>query len=425
MNEARFSDLPDLTRARRVLIIRLSAIGDVIHALPLSAALKRAYPHLELTWLVEEMSADVVRGNPCLEEVLVIPRNRWKRGRWNSPQVWREYLAFLNVLRRRRFDVTLDLQGYGKSALYALATGARHRLGWHRMRDGAQWISRPLPKRPESLHRVDWFLDVARALGVETTPDQVTFPLAVAKEAQARVQALLQSASVSSGPGTEAGSATMRLRAGQYAVLNASANDAPRRWGADDLGEVARLLAQHWQLRSVLVGVPKEAGVNRRIVEYFETRGESDRNTINGVEPPLDLTGQTTVGELAALVADCALQISGDTGSLHLAAALGRPVIGLYGASDPAHAGPWGQPDHVLQRRDLCDSGCSLRRCVRAEAEMPATREDAGMAYAPCLRAITPEDVATLADTILMPAPLAPLPQQEPGEEGCLRRART
>ena len=140
------------------------------------------------------------------------------------------------------------------------------------------------------------------------------------------------------------------MRPTLYAVLNASANDAPRRWGADDFGEVARLLAQNWQMRSVLVGVPREAAVNRRIVERFQAYGETGCHTIHGVESPLDLTGQTTVGELAALVAECALQISGDTGSLHLAAALGRPVIGLYGASDPAHAGPWGQAEHVLQQ---------------------------------------------------------------------------
>ena len=93
MKDATFSDLPDLARVQRVLIIRLSAIGDVIHALPLSAAMKRAYPHLELTWLVEEMSADVVRGNPFLEEVLVIPRTVGSKGagihRRSGESIWR------------------------------------------------------------------------------------------------------------------------------------------------------------------------------------------------------------------------------------------------------------------------------------------------------------------------------------------------
>src|SRR5437763_1276090 len=138
--------LPDLRDLRRVLIIRLSSIGDVIHALPVSAALGEAYPHLELTWLVEEMSAEVVTGNPYLKEVIVIPRSRWKRGRMRSPQVWREYLAFLADLRRRRFDLSLDLQGYAKSGLLALAAGAPYRFGWWRLREGAAWVSHALPR---------------------------------------------------------------------------------------------------------------------------------------------------------------------------------------------------------------------------------------------------------------------------------------
>jgi ADP-heptose:LPS heptosyltransferase len=94
--------LPDLRAVRRVLIIRLSSIGDVVHALPVSAALGEAFPHLELTWIVEESAADVVSGNPYLHDVIVVPRERWKRGR-KSPHIWREYLGFLRMLGERRF----------------------------------------------------------------------------------------------------------------------------------------------------------------------------------------------------------------------------------------------------------------------------------------------------------------------------------
>ena len=121
------------------------------HALPLSASLHEAFPNLKITWIVEEMSAEIVVGNPTLHEVIVVPRSRWKQGRWRSPQIWREYFAFMKTLRARRFDVTLDLQGYAKSAFMALATGAKHRYGWWRLRDGANLVSRSLPRRPQSL----------------------------------------------------------------------------------------------------------------------------------------------------------------------------------------------------------------------------------------------------------------------------------
>src|SRR5437763_16307658 len=98
------SRLPDLRTVHRVLIIRLRAIGDVIHALPLASALKDAHPHLEISWLVEEIPADIVLGNPDLERVIVVPRSKWKLGRTRSPQVWREYLEFLAQLRALKFD---------------------------------------------------------------------------------------------------------------------------------------------------------------------------------------------------------------------------------------------------------------------------------------------------------------------------------
>src|SRR5579883_3466398 len=147
--------LPDLRSVRRLLIIRLSSIGDVTHALPISAALGDAFPHLEISWVVEEMSAEIVMGNRYLREVFVIPRGRWKKGRWKSPQVWREMAAFYADLRRRKFDVSLDLQGYAKSAPVALAAGAPHKLGWWSLKDGANLVSRALPRRPESEHRVE------------------------------------------------------------------------------------------------------------------------------------------------------------------------------------------------------------------------------------------------------------------------------
>ena len=157
----------DLNRVERVLILRLSSIGDVIHALPVSHALKSAYPHLHLTWVVEEMSAEIVRMNPLIDSVIVLPRGKWKAGRRHNPEVWREYVNFLRDLRGRRFDLSIDLQGYAKSGLMALAAGAKHRLGWRRMRDGSGIVSPPVPICAESLHRVEWLLDTARALGID------------------------------------------------------------------------------------------------------------------------------------------------------------------------------------------------------------------------------------------------------------------
>ncbi len=358
----------DLNSVQRLLIIRLSSIGDVTHALPLSAALGEAFPHLEITWIVEEMSAEIVRGNPYLHDVIVVPRSRWKQGRWRSPQVWREYRDFVRSLRSRRFDVTLDLQGYAKSALMALATGAKHRFGWWRLRDGANLVSRSLPRRPESLHRVDWFLDVARAFGAE--PECVTFPLHVPEEARSRVRGLL------ADKGLPAGTA--------YAVLNPAVGDQTRRWGAERYAELAHGLATRLGLPSVLIGSGKDAGICEEVRALTGQREDWPAAVIL----PLSLAGLTNLKELAAVLEGCTVHICGDTGSAHIAAALERPVVALYGPTDPQMAGPWGQSENVLSHRELCAANCTVRQCVytRNEANTP------GENSARCLAAITPQE---------------------------------
>lgn len=378
--------LPDLRAVRRVLIIRGSAIGDVLHATPLAAALKTAYPHLEITWITEEICGDVVLGNPYLDEVIVVPRSRWKRGRLRSPRVWREYLAFLSSLRARKFDVSIDLQGYAKSAILAFASGARYRLGWWRMRDGANLVSRSLPKREASVHRVDWFLDVARELGV--SDPQVSFSLDIPEWAREDVGSLLESEGLISGQ--------------RYVVLNQAAGDSARRWSEAGYAEVAWQLATRFGLRSVLVGVEKDRTPNTRIIAgYREFRASSGGSGVGEeIGDPIDLAGRTDLKQLFALIDGCALQVSGDTGSLHIAAALGRPVVALFGSSDPAHAGPWGQLDRVVSHRNLCHSTCTVRRCALQRLEQnTGPGALAGISY--CLVAITPAEVMRVAESAL------------------------
>ena len=387
--------LPDLGSVKRILIVRLSAIGDVVHALPLASALKDAYPHLEITWLVEEIPADMVLGNPDLHDVIVLPRSRWKRGRTRSPRVWAEYLAFLGELRRRRFDVTIDLQGYAKSALLALATGARYRLGWWRLRDGANLVSRALPRLPTSIHRVDWFLDVARALGIPNPG--VRFPLHIPIQARESIAARLASAGIAGGR--------------TFVVMNQAAGNPPRRWARQRFGELALEMALRFGLPTVLIGTTPEAADCEAVVEQVRT-GLEARIGGDGLAP-LNLAGATTLKETAALLDSCALHVSGDTGSTHIAAALGTPVVAFYGSSDPAHAGPWGQFDHVLARRDLCSPACTVRQCAYSvmdggsagaltSAALAST--DAGdplLSSARCLNAIIVEEALVKVEEVL------------------------
>ncbi len=364
--------MPDLRTARRLLIIRLSSIGDVVHALPVSAALGEAFPNLEISWAVEAMSADIVTGNPYLKEVIVAPRpNRRQNG--GSAQGWREYGAFLGELRRRKFDVTLDLQGRAKSGVMAFAAGAPARFGWSELREGSEIISKRLPRRPESLHRVDWFLDVARAFGAN--PAAVKFPLTIPGAARARAKELLRQAGMDP--------------AKPYAVLNAATGNQVRRWGAERFAEIVVKSGQRHNLPSALIGSEKDAALNREILGLAaQSAGVSGLNAT-------DLAGKTGLKELAALLESCAVHLCGDTGSAHIAAALGAPVIGLYGPTDVFHAGPYGQAANVLTHRELCGANCSGKGCGLL-ARPGDSRE-----MAPCLAAISAADVLQKMERIL------------------------
>lgn len=364
--------VPDLTQVKRVLIIRLSSIGDVTHALPVAAALKDSYPHLELTWLVEEMSADIVTGSDSLSNVIVIPRNRWKKqGRLTSPAVWREYFALLQTIRRGRFDVSLDLQGYAKSAILAYASGARYKFGWRRLRDGSGLVSTKLPSRAESLHRVDQFLDVPSALGADRQP--IRFPLHIPQGAREKAIALL----AASGLREEVG----------YAVINPAAGSPNRKWSAENYGVLAAGLAERFHLGVVLVGSGKDRDVCSQVAEA--ARAANGANSATGWLA--DLSGQTNIKELAAVLERCAVHISGDTGSAHIAAALKRPVVALYGPTDPTHAGPWQQLGSVLAHREYCIAGCGVRQCMVGCSPDGVTSGHAVMAR--CLSEITPDEV--------------------------------
>ncbi|MDW8206947.1 MAG: glycosyltransferase family 9 protein [Chloroherpetonaceae bacterium] len=369
--------LPDWRGVRRVLLIRLSSIGDVVHALPVSAALGEAFPHVELTWVVEEAAADVVVGNPYVREVVVVPRERWKRGR-GSPRVWREYVDFLRGLRLRGFDVSVDLQGYAKTGLIAWASGARYRVGWGCLRELARVVSRPIPPRAGSRHRVEWFLDVVRALGVE--PGEVRFPLHVPAEAMARAEGLLCGAGLSPGV--------------RFAVVNPATGDRMRRWGVVPYAGVIGLLARRLGMPSVLIGSARDAGLCREVAAVACAGAWPA-----GVLRPVVLAGETGLKELAALLRMCAVQVCGDTGSAHIGAAVGCPTVAVYGPSDPGHAGPWGQMGNVVCGRAVCGAGCSLER-QRCGFAVPVEAGGGRLSVARCLRELTPEAVVGKVEAV-------------------------
>jgi lipopolysaccharide heptosyltransferase I len=329
------SDPLRLDGARRILLIKPSALGDVVHALPVAATLHQRYPNAGLDWLVEEEAADIVRGHPALSDVVVSGRRRWVEALRGGRQIARtvgEIRRFVAELRRRRYDAVLDLQGLFKSALYVLATRSPIRIGFAEGREGAPWVlTQRIVAPPQPVHAVERYLALAAAAGA-TEPVR-EFHIALTPESRAVAESVLR------GCGRP------------LVVLHPAARWRTKLWEVERWRELAATLLAEG------VGVLITGG----------REDEAMAAEINaGLEPaPLSLVGRFSLKELAAILGAVDLMVTVDSGPMHMAAAMGTPVVALFGPTDPLRTGPLG-PGAVLRQQMPC-SPCLQRRCRIAD----------------------------------------------------------
>ena len=313
--------LPSLAENERLLIVKTSSLGDVIHALPVLDALKAARPGLSVDWVVRRRCADILRGNPHIDQLYVIE---------DTPS-----FGQLRDLRRtlcaEHYPLALDMQGLLLSGLVTWLSGAAVRVGWDRNREAnALFLTHPnVPGRAREVgvrHEVDLLYGFARALSVETRPEE--FPPQPYLAAEGRKTA----------------AEWLRGLPRPRIALNVGAARAYKRWPPEHWLELAcALLSQGHSL--VLVGDKNDAAVVAGIKEKLPLAAHV-----------VDLSGQTTLRELAAVLAECDLVVSGDTGPMHLAVAVGTPVVALFGATDPRRHGPYGRRNTVLSDADSITS---------------------------------------------------------------------
>lgn len=296
----------------RILIVRLSAVGDVIHGLPVASALRDAYPESWIGWVVEGRAGDLLEGHPDLDQVIRVPR-RWLKSARTVWQVRRE-------LRALEIDVTVDLQCLTKSAVMAWLSGASRRLGvgGDDGRELSKWLNNELTLL-DAPHVVEHYLGILKPLGIETPA--VRFVLPEHDQERRFAERLLEQ---------------YRLESGEFVVLNPGAGWPSKIWPAERYGVVARWLAEHRQLSSLVVwGDPAEQSLAEAIV--------------NASGGKAVLAPATTLRELAAVSRRARLFIGSDTGPLHLAVAVGAPSISLHGASRADWCGAYGPESRALQ----------------------------------------------------------------------------
>jgi heptosyltransferase-1 len=298
------------TVALRILIVRLSAVGDCVQTLPLAWAVRERFPQAHLAWVVEPGAAPLVQAVRAIDRVIVVPR-----GFARSPAA---LLRLRRELRSERFDLTLDPQGLTKSGLVARLSGARRRIGLARpaARELNPWLQTELVVS-RARHRVDRYLELLGPLGVERPA--VRFGLEIPAAAEDKADEL---------------AALPQFQAG-YAVLNPGAGWDSKLWPVERYAEVARRLARSGLPSVVTWGGQRERAWAEQIVAQADGAAT--------LAPP------TTLLELAAVLRAARLFVGSDTGPLHLAAAVGTPCVALFGASDGAACGPYGSGHLVIQ----------------------------------------------------------------------------
>jgi len=319
--------------AANILFIKPSALGDVVQALPVISALRQRFPAAKLTWLVGSAYRDVLLGHPALDEVISFDRARY-RGREFSPLGTLEFLKFLRRLRRRRFDLTLDLQGLFRSGMMALATGATVRVGLAGSRELAHLAyTHVVPVPVMDVSAVDRYWHVAEAFGVGHLPKD--FTVMIPEDQRRWVDDQLEG------------------RPRPYLAVNPGAGWVTKRWPTQHFAEVAQRFVDTRGGTVLLTGATGDRPLTAAVAAVMTA-------------PSVDLAGRTSLKQLAAVLGTVDAVVSGDTGPTHLSAALGTPTVAIFTCTSPARARPYGSAHAVVEARVAC-AGSRQRECDRLE----------------------------------------------------------
>lgn len=351
---------------RKILIVRLSARGDLVFASPLAGALRRRYPDAHIAWAAEERTADVIRHNPHLDEVIVWERAAWKRmlrtGRWGA--LARAVSDLLDGLRDARFDVVIDAQGLLRSGLLAFFTRAPVRIGLG-SREGSRALMTEVVSRGGDARRIaSEYVRLADVLGLDTR----TFPLEIPRSpAEAEMAALVV--------------ARAGLEAGFVAVCPFTTR-FHKHWPEERWSELIRRIRGGMRVGVVMLGGPADRGAADRILAGAGAGA-----------PVVDLVGRTTLGEAAAVVSRCGALVGVDTGLSHMAHAYGRPAVLLFGSNTP-YLDPPGPGVRILHSGRAC-SPCRGRLTCNGRVD--------------CMRDITVDEAVGAVRAVLrLPGPVQP-----------------
>jgi len=322
-----------------ILIVKLSAIGDVIHTLPALNAIRKHYPHASITWLVEEDAALLVQEHKALDRVLVSKRKRWLKALRSSSflNTINEIYGFIKALRDTRYDMILDFQALLKSGILIAIARGRRKIGFGKglehMEHSYIFLNERIPAVGMEIHALSRGMMLLHAVGIPT--NEVEYKLPVSDHDRKEIDELMELHGIN---GVKS-----------LIAINPVAKWETKLWPNKKFAELADMLIDQYDMKIVFTGGIKDYSIIQSITSSMKGRA-------------INFAAKTTLTELAALYEKAALVISTDTGPMHLAAAMGTPVVALFGPTAPWRTGPYGPGHHVIKAELEC-SPCFKRRC--------------------------------------------------------------
>ncbi|MCJ7582952.1 MAG: glycosyltransferase family 9 protein [Candidatus Aminicenantes bacterium] len=340
----------DLSAVKKILLIRLRRIGDIVMTTPAVTVLKEKCPDISLTYLLEEPYRELVEGNPHLDNVFVIPKK----------QSTKEFHDLIHEIRREQFDVLIDFHGGPRASWLTLFSKAKLKIGY-KIKNKSFLYDIKIPRSPEKgqIHSVENHINMVEALGinVDSIPP-LLIPDAVKEEKETIVKFIQENG----------------LEDSKILVLHIGAGNRFRDWGTDNILALTDLFSKNPEVKIILIGAPEDKERAEEIIS------KSNSKIVSAV-------GKLGLRELKELIAYASLFIGPDSGPMHIAATTDTPLVIYFGPTLPAHFSPWKANATLIEKDYDCRHTCRQRECIFEDFR--------------CLQSITPQEVYIASMDIL------------------------
>jgi lipopolysaccharide heptosyltransferase I len=336
---------------KKILVIKLSALGDVIHTLPVPRTLRKEYPDAYIAWMIEERYQELLYNNPDIDEIITIRTKVWRKN-W-SKKTFNEILQTIKNLRQKKFEIVFDLHGLIKSSVIVMLSGAKTKIGFHKNnckeKISSIFTNKKGPYMAGGIHVVDMYLTLVQsALGVKTDVKQ--FPICIPEAQEQKIEGFFQN--------------HPELTANPIIGINPGAGFESKLWKMEKFAKLSDRITNEMSYSILLLWGPGEEQKAKQIAKSMKEK--------------CWIAPATSIQESIALYKHLKLLVSCDSGPLHLCSALGVPTISLFGPTDPVRNGAYGLYHEAVYKMLPC-SFCWKKKCPLGTDE--------------CMQKITVDDV--------------------------------